>query len=131
MDAPEPPKPSVLVVEDQPVERRLLVKLLELEGCAVRTAGSAEEALPLLAAEVPALLCLDLNLPGVSGFELAARLRAQDRTRRLPILALSSTAGPSAGSQALAAGCDAFLPKPLDVRGFPAVLGRLLGRSRA
>jgi CheY-like chemotaxis protein len=121
------PRALVLVVEDNPQDRKLLRLLLELERCEVREAGSAEEALSLLgspAERLPCLLLLDIDLPGISGLELARRLRADARTRALGILAVSSTAGRDAAVRADAAGCDGFLPKPLNVAAFPAAVAR-------
>jgi CheY-like chemotaxis protein len=125
------PRPVVLVVEDEPADAKLFRVLLEAAGYAVRLAGSAAEALAALEGPPPRLVILDHHLPGPSGLELAARLKQDARTRGIPILVVSGSAGPEAGPRAAEAGCDGFLPKPLNVRTFSAEVARLAGRGGA
>ncbi len=124
------PGPAVLLVEDNLTDRKLVRILLEMEGCAVRTAGSAEEALRLLGGFRPSLLLVDIDLPGISGLELARRLRADPAWGGMPIFAMSSTAGADAPARAAAAGCSEFMAKPVDVRAFSAAIARLIRASR-
>lgn len=81
---------TVLVVEDDPLILALLTTLLEEEGYTVRTATNGT-AIRLAAAERPALILLDLNLPGMDGIEISKRLRADPRTRTIPIVLMSAS----------------------------------------
>lgn len=125
-----PRRPTVLVVDDNPTDGKLARILLSLGGCEVRLVGSAEEALGVLAKAPPDLLLVDIDLPGMSGLELARRLRAAAPPRALPIVVMSSTAGSAAGALARSAGCDAFLAKPLDPDALQATLARLMPREK-
>lgn len=121
--------PRVLVIEDHPLNRELVVDLLRDEGCEARTADTAEAGLSLVAAERPDLILMDIDLPGMSGYEAARRLKADPATRAIPILALTAHALRGAGEKARAAGCDDFLPKPLDIGTFRETLRRFLRGS--
>lgn len=116
--------PLVFVVEDNDTDRKLIRVMVELEGYAVSTAASAEEALAAAETLTPRLWLVDIDLPGISGLALTGRLRASARFRTTPIVAMSSTAGSDAAARAAAAGCDGFLRKPVDVASFPATLAR-------
>ncbi|MHB8572935.1 MAG: response regulator [Candidatus Dormibacteria bacterium] len=81
---------SVLCVDDEPTLRDLVARMLAGTGCEVATAGSAEQALAAVEARVPDLMIIDLMMPGMSGFELIARLRARAATRYVPIVVISA-----------------------------------------
>jgi CheY-like chemotaxis protein len=108
----------ILVVDDNAANLALLDHLLRTQGYDVRLASDAQEALSLLEQEVPRLILMDLQLPGVDGFELTRRLKAGDRTQGIPIVAVRSYAMPGGAQRALAAGCDGYVSKPIDVRSF-------------
>jgi len=109
-------KRIVLVVEDDPLVRRLVVELLSEEtDFDVRGAVGGTEVLKLLATVVPHVVLLDLALPGMDGVELAEWFRANARTRAIPLIGITAL-GPSAGvrHEAIAAGCFVVLDKPID-----------------
>jgi len=121
---------SILVVDDNPADRKLARVLLMKEGFDVHTAANAEEALALLPAARPRLVLVDILLPGMDGLELARRIKTNPATEGILVLAV--TVHPSKWNRALAleAGCDDFLPKPLDTRSLPNRLaGCLAGIS--
>ncbi len=101
----------ILVVDDDPNHLKLSKIVLGTAGYRVTTAGDAEAALLRLADELPDLLLSDIDLPGMSGFELARKLKADERYRGVPMIAISATYGVK--SYALRCGFLACLAKPL------------------
>lgn len=116
----------VLVVDDHDLNLKLLQRVLELDGHDVIGADSLAAAERAIARERPALIVLDLHLPDGDGLDLARRLKASPETEQCPILAC--TAGAMKGDQerALAAGCDAYVSKPIDTREFSALVASML-----
>jgi CheY-like chemotaxis protein len=113
---------DVLVVDDDPASAKLAKVLLAAEGCAVRTASSAEEALTMIAQRIPDLVVLDLVLPLMSGLLLAQTLRSRPATRDLVIVVVSAFNGPEMARLAHEAGCAAYLRKPIDALTFADVV---------
>ena len=122
---------SVLVVDDTPLNLKLLSVLLISRGYVVKTAISAEEALVVLATFEPALVLLDLRLPGMSGVDLARQLRADRAYDRVVLVAVTASAMVGDDTEALAAGFDSYVTKPVDTRRFPTHVAELLARGRA
>jgi len=112
----------VLVVDDTPANQKLLKILLAGERYDVRVAGNAEEALTVLETFRPQMILMDVLLPGVDGLELTRQLRADPRTRDIRILGLTACAMPGDAERVLAAGCDGYLTKPIDVHNFLATV---------
>jgi two-component system, cell cycle response regulator DivK len=106
----------ILYVEDNPANLALVTKVLEHSGV-YRVTGvtTGEEALEQLRHDIPALLLLDLDLPGIDGFEVARRVKRDTNLARLPIIAISASVMKEERHQALAAGCLAFVEKPFDI----------------
>ena len=102
----------ILVVEDDPDNLRIAEMVLTRDGYEVVSAGDVSAALEALAMAPPALVLLDLDLPGVSGFEALAQIRAHDEWRTIPILALTALAHRDDEARARRAGCDDYLTKP-------------------
>jgi DNA-binding response OmpR family regulator len=102
----------ILVVEDDPDNLRIAETVLTREGYEVVSAGDAGAAFEALAIAPPALVLLDLDLPGLSGFEALARIRAHHEWRKIPILALTALAHRDDEARARRAGCDDYLTKP-------------------
>jgi CheY-like chemotaxis protein len=116
----------VLVVDDHELNLKLLERLLEREGRQVRAADSVAAAERALAEEEPAMIVLDVNLPDGSGLELTRRLKAEPRTASIPIVACTAAVLPSDEDEAMDAGCDAFVAKPIDLRRFSEVISSIL-----
>lgn len=112
----------ILVVEDNPVNLELMTELLEQEGYRVLTAESAEAALRLTLAERPDLILMDLQLPGMTGYEATRRLKADPSTAAIPVLAITASAMLGDDLKAREAGCDGYLTKPLDTHIFRETL---------
>jgi len=116
----------VLVVDDHDFNLRLLERLLEREGREMRAADSLAAAERALAEEEPAMIVLDLNLPDGSGLDLTRKLKSEPRTASIPIVACTAAAMPADEDLARAAGCDAFVAKPIDLKHFSRVISSIL-----
>jgi two-component system, OmpR family, phosphate regulon response regulator PhoB len=124
--------PRILVVEDVPVVLTVLRMRLEAEGFAVLTARDGVEALEQVRSAQPDLVLLDLMLPRLNGERVCQELRADPRTRTLPIVVLSARVGEVERLRALAAGADTFISKPYDVKQLiDEIRARLAARGRA
>ena len=110
---------AVLVVDDNPTNLKLARVLLRSEGYDVHTAGDAAEALAALGRARPALVLMDLQLPGMDGLELTRLLKADPATRGIPVVAMTAYSMKGDAERARDAGCDGYLTKPLDTRAFP------------
>lgn len=117
---------SILIVDDNPANLKLIRILLAGEGYEVLTAGDAEEALRMLQETHPAMILMDIQLPGIDGLELTRRLKADPGTSDIRILGLTAYAMKGDEDKILAAGCDGYISKPIDTRTFPGVIGRYL-----
>jgi two-component system, cell cycle response regulator DivK len=116
----------ILVVDDNPANLKLLRMLLVGESYDVRTAGDAGEALAILQQFRPRLILMDLQMPGMDGFELTRRLKGDVATRDIVIIALTAYAMKGDEEKARAAGCDGYVSKPIDTRSFPDLVARHL-----
>ena len=119
---------TVLVVEDEPQIQELVAINLEHSGHKVLRAASAEEAEAAIKAELPDVLVLDWMLPGESGLAFARRLRADERTRELPILMLTARAMEQDKLSGLEAGADDYLTKPFSPKELAARIKAVLRR---
>jgi CheY-like chemotaxis protein len=116
----------ILVVDDNPINLKLMRVLLETEGYDVRTAGDAKEAVVTLQTFRPRLILMDIQLPGMDGLSLTRQLKAEPATRSIVILAFTSYAMKGDEEKALSAGCDGYITKPVDTRTLPGVIARHL-----
>jgi len=118
---------SLLYVEDNPANLRLMEYLVStLSQVAMLSAPTPQLGLDLALAHRPDVIVLDINLPGMSGLELLARLKAQHETRDIPVLALSAAASPRDVKRGLEAGFFRYITKPLDVNAFLAAVDEAL-----
>jgi PAS domain S-box-containing protein len=120
------PGSRLLVVDDNTDAAESLADLLRMLGYEVRTAGHAQAALGLLDSFVPELGLLDIGLPDIDGYELAARLRADPRCQGLRLVALTGYGRENDRARALAAGFDEHLVKPVAIERLVQVVGQLL-----
>ena len=109
---------TILVVEDNAVNRRLAEFLLRSQGYRVREAKTAREAFDLLRAERPDLILMDVQLPRMDGLEATRKLKENPATRDIPVIAVTSYAMKGDRERALAAGCVDYITKPLDKTSF-------------
>ena len=105
----------VLIVEDNEKNMKLVRDILQAVGYTPIEASSGEEAIALATAEAPALVLMDIQLPDLDGAAALQRLRADERTARVPVLALTAQAMQGDRERFLAAGFDGYLSKPIDV----------------
>lgn len=124
-------KNRILLVEDDPGAIRLVRYILEQEGYEVLTAPNGVEGLRKAREEDPDLLILDVMLPGLDGFELCRRLRADAQTAGLPVLMLSAKTQEIDETTGLKMGADAYLAKPADPSEIVARVGTLLQKRTA
>ena len=120
----------VLVVEDNAVNLELVRDILTAEGYEVLEAADGVTGVAVAALERPDLILMDLQLPGVDGLEAARRIRADDRLRAVPIVALTAYAMKGDDERARDAGCDGFVAKPIRVREFVSAVARFVTRGR-
>lgn len=104
--------PLVLIVDDFPDNRDMYMQFLEFSGLRVAEAQNGHEALQQAFALHPDLIVMDLSLPGLDGWEATRRLKADARTRTIPVIALTGHALAGHSKGAIEAGCDAFITKP-------------------
>jgi two-component system cell cycle response regulator DivK len=123
------PGESILIVEDNDTNLRLFTYLLSSKGYEVRGAGDASAALQLLQTFRPRLILMDLQLPGVNGYELTKTIKADPALRDIPIIALTAYAMRGDEEKALAAGCEGYITKPIDTRAFPARIAEFLAKG--
>lgn len=110
---------TILIVDDNPLNMKLVNVLLTGEGYEVRTASDAQEALALVRECPPRLILMDIQLPGIDGLELTRRLKADPATRDIAIIGLTAYAMKGDEQRIRAAGCDGYIPKPIDTRTLP------------
>jgi two-component system phosphate regulon response regulator PhoB len=118
----------VLVVEDEPAIQELIAVNLARNGHAVRKAGSAAEALQAVAENIPDVILLDWMLPDTSGPAIARKLRAEARTREVPIIMLTARAGDDDKVAGLESGADDYITKPFSPRELEARIQAVLRR---
>jgi CheY-like chemotaxis protein len=123
--------PLVLVVDDFAAGRELCAEYLLYRGYEVATAADGAEALEQAFALRPDAILMDLSLPEIDGWEATRRLRADQRTRGIKIIALTAHALETERERALAAGCDEVVTKPIVPKELERVVRRQLGRETA
>jgi len=121
----------ILIVDDNPTNLKLLEYLLSSRGYEVRSAADAQQALTLVESFHPRLMLVDLQLPGMDGRELTRRLKSDPRTHDVIIVAVTAYAMKGDEEKARAAGCDAYVTKPIDTRGLALKVAELLAAKPA
>ena len=119
----------VLVVEDEPDGREVVSEMLKLFNIAVDAVSSAEDALNYLVTTHYSGVIIDLHLPGMDGWSLLKAIRSAPHTSHLPCIAITAYHNSTVKYEAMIAGFDAFLPKPLDDSVFVRELNRVLADS--
>jgi len=124
-------KSQILVVDDNPTNLKLVSDVLEFEGYQILKAVDAEEAQVVLVDNLPDLILMDIALPGMDGLTLTRKLKHEDRTRNIRIVALTAFAMKGDDKKALDAGCDGYITKPIDTRALPRQVAELLKSREA
>lgn len=121
---------KVLLVEDNPVNRRLAEFLLRSHGYLVREAATAQEAFEMIKTERPDLIVMDIQLPGMDGLEATKRIKADPATSDIPVVAVTSYAMKGDREKALASGCIGYITKPIDKAMFIQEVASHIGTKR-
>jgi two-component system, cell cycle response regulator DivK len=106
----------VLIVEDNEKNRRLVRDALRFKGYRTIEAATGEDGVRLARAEHPALVLMDIHLPGITGVDALAQLRAEPATRDIPVIAVTASVMPQDRKEIIAAGFDGFQGKPISVK---------------
>lgn len=124
------PRARILYVEDDPSSARLVQRILEAEGFEVRIVTDGVAALEAARQLRPDLILMDINISGLDGYEVTTRLRALEELKEIPIVAVTAATLRGDRERALIAGCDGYIPKPIDVDRFPQQVEAFLGGLR-
>jgi two-component system cell cycle response regulator DivK len=124
------PGELILIVEDNEKNRRLVRDTLQFRGFRTIECERGEDALPLAREHSPALVLMDIQLPGISGFDALAELRADPITHSIPVMAVTASAMTHDRQKILAAGFDAYHAKPISLKVFAAEVTALVERGR-
>jgi two-component system cell cycle response regulator DivK len=119
-------KKLFLLVEDFEDSRFMMRRLLEMAGYAVIEASDGEQAVELAISEQPELILMDLSLPKLDGLAATRRIRQNKAVENTPIVAISAHDSPESRTEALAAGCDEYVTKPIDFDQLGEVLKHFL-----
>lgn len=130
-DPGEAPLSKILYIEDNDDNIYMITRRLSRSGYEVIVAKNGEVGLAMARSEAPSLILMDLDLPVVDGWEATRRLKESDETRHIPVVAVSAYAMASDRRRALAAGCDDFFSKPVNLKGLLERIESLLNDSGA
>ncbi len=123
--------PKILLVEDNEMNRDMLSRRLARRGYEVAIAVDGEQGLVSARSDPPALILMDMSLPGLDGWEATRRLKAMPETRAIPVIALTAHAMAGDREKTIAAGCDEFETKPVDLERLLGKIEGLLERKAA
>jgi CheY-like chemotaxis protein len=121
---------TILVVDDNPTNLKLVTDVLEFEGYNLLKAGDAEEAQVVIKDTLPDLILMDIALPGMDGLTLTRKLKAEPATKNISVVALTAFAMKGDDQKALDAGCDGYITKPIDTRKLPVQVAEVLERAK-
>jgi len=120
---------TVLVVDDNPTNLKLVSDLLEFDGYRVLRAGDAEAAQDAIRSTPPDLILMDVALPGMDGLTLTTLLKGSQETRHIVVVALTAYAMKGDEDRAREAGCDGYVTKPIDTRALGSLVASYLARG--
>lgn len=120
----------ILIIEDNDKNLKLLRDVLQVKGYETIEAATAEEGLPLARAQRPALVLMDIQLPGMDGITAFRRLRAEPITEQIPVIAVTASAMTLDEEKIMQAGFDGYQPKPIRVKEFAEEVRRVLDAAQ-
>jgi two-component system, cell cycle response regulator DivK len=120
----------VLIVEDNDKNRKLARDVLQAKGYQTMDTDNAEEGISLARERGPALILMDLHLPGIDGIEALERLRSDPGTKRIPVIAVTASAMTEDNQKIVAAGFDGLQTKPIHVKDFVQAIGDTIARFK-
>jgi two-component system cell cycle response regulator DivK len=121
---------TVLIVEDNEKNMKLARDVLQAKGYQTLEAETGEEGVRLAKERKPDLVLMDIQLPGINGIEAFKQIRADPKTARIPVVALTASVTPTDRSQITAAGFDAFVGKPISLKEFLDTVKRLVEAAK-
>jgi len=119
-----------LVVEDFEDSRFMMRRLLEMSGYDVLEASDGEQAVTMAVEAKPVLILMDLSLPKLDGLAATRKIRQKKGLKRVPIVAVSAHDSPESRTEALEAGCDEYVTKPIDFDNLHAILRRFMNEAK-
>ena len=120
---------TIMVIEDNVLNMKLVKTLLEFEKNHVVTADNAESGIQLARDHQPDLILMDIQLPGMDGLEATRLIKNDPQLKNIPIVALTSFAMQGDETKALNAGCNGYIPKPIDTREFIKTISQYFGSN--
>jgi signal transduction histidine kinase len=123
-------KPTILYIEDNADNQRLVKRILEARGYGVLLSEDGPNGIALARESTPNLILVDINIPGLDGYETTTRLRGMEHLRSTPIVALTADSRIGTRERSLVAGCDGYITKPIDARLLPEQLAEFIGGKR-
>lgn len=121
--------PRILLVEDQELNRDMLSRRLIRKGFDITMAEDGQKGVDMAAAELPDLILMDMSLPIIDGWEATRRIKADPRTAKIPVIALTAHAMAGDREKALDAGCDDYDTKPVDLERLLTKINAMLART--
>jgi two-component system cell cycle response regulator DivK len=121
----------ILIVEDNDKNLKLVRDVLQVKGYQTLEAGTAEDGLKIAREKKPALILMDIQLPGMSGIEALKALRAAPATAKIPVVAITASVMQQDRQQIMSAGFDGFIEKPVNLRTLLDTVKRSLGTEKA
>ncbi len=121
---------TILYIEDNFDNRLLVRRVLEAEGYRVIEAEDGVQGLDYLQSEVPDLVLMDINLPEVDGYEMTKRLKQLPSMTKVPVIAMTANVMKGDREKTIAAGCDGYIPKPIDIDTLPSQIAKFLRKGK-
>ncbi len=121
---------KILYIEDNETNRLLVQRILMVEDYEVIEAADGPTGLEILKTVIPDLILMDMNLPDVDGYEMTRRIRSDSTYDHIPIIAMTANVMMGDREKTLHAGCDGYIPKPIDVDALPQQLEKFLKIER-
>ena len=121
----------ILIIEDNEKNRKLARDVLQVKGYQTIESESAEEGLELALEKAPALVLMDIQLPGIDGITALKRLRAEPKTKSIPVIAITASAMTHNRQTMLAEGFDGYQTKPISLKDFLGEVEKVLGTGRS
>jgi two-component system, cell cycle response regulator DivK len=121
---------TVLIVEDNEKNMKLARDVLQAKGYKTLEAATGEDGVKLARERAPDLVLMDIQLPGINGIEAFRQIRADPKTAKIPVVAVTASVTPTDRSQITAAGFDAFVSKPINLKEFLETVKRLVGAAK-
>jgi two-component system, cell cycle response regulator DivK len=120
---------KILYIEDNPDNRMLVRRVLQAEGYTVIEAKDGPTGIQAATEQTPDLILMDINLPDVDGYEITARIKQLPGLAKVPVIALTANVMKGDREKTLAAGCDGYIQKPIDIDQLPAQIEHFLKRK--